>query len=72
MSAPIPSSPPPPKRRPAFTPAIDALVREIDSLGAHQQLWRYLYRNRRDTPLDKIESDLTAMRDQLRATAPTP
>jgi hypothetical protein len=54
-------------RRPAFTPEIDALIREIDALGAHQQLWRYLYRNRRDTPLQKIEADLTALRDVLRA-----
>ena len=67
MSSPLRASAPPPQRRPAFTPTIDALIREIDSLGAHQQLWRYLYRNRRDTPHDKIESDLTALRDQLRA-----
>ena len=54
-------------RRPAFTPAIDALIREIDALGAHQRLWRYLYRNRRDTPLEKIEADLSQLRDQLRS-----
>ena len=56
-----------PQRRPSFSAEIDALIREIDALGAHQQLWRYLYRNRRDTPLAKLEADLTEMRDRLRA-----
>ena len=54
-------------RRPAFSPEIDALIREIDALGAHQRLWRYLYRNRRDTPLETIRRDLTALRDELRS-----
>ena len=57
------------RRRPAFSPEIDALIREIDDLGAAaaQQLWRYLYRNRRDTPLETIRRDLTALRDELRS-----
>ncbi len=56
-----------PARRSAFSPEVDALIREIDALGAHQELWRYLYRHRRDTPLDVLKRDLTAMRDRLRA-----
>jgi predicted MFS family arabinose efflux permease len=54
----------------AYTPAIDALIREIDSLGAHQKLWRYLYRSRRATPLDTIERDLTTLRDRLTTEVP--
>ena len=53
------------RARPAFSPAIDALIREIDALGAHQQLWQYLYRSRRATALATIERDLTALRDRL-------
>lgn len=56
--------------RPAFNPAIDALIREIDALGAHQHVWRYLYRSRRDTPLETIERDLTSLRDRLTSTRP--
>jgi hypothetical protein len=48
-----------------FSPEIDALIEEIDALGATQRLWRYLYRNRRGTPLEVIERDLRAMRDEL-------
>jgi hypothetical protein len=61
------SQPPAPRARraSAFSPEVDALIREIDALGAHQELWRYLYRNRRDTPLDVLEHDLRAMKARL-------
>ena len=66
---PEPPAPPParPRRLPAFSPEIDALIREIDALGAHQELWRYLYRNRRDTPLDVLEQGLREMKARLLA-----
>jgi hypothetical protein len=56
------------RRGVAFSPEVDALIEEIDGLGAGatQRLWRYLYRNRRGTPVEVIERELRAMREELR------
>ncbi|HEV2124471.1 MAG TPA: hypothetical protein VGW38_17090 [Chloroflexota bacterium] len=53
-----------PERRPVFSAAIDALIREIDAAGGAQELWRYLYRQRRQASLEQIERDLRQMRER--------